>query len=41
MQAIDLINYLSDEIMKYNKKNNIPENEYLNSNNMGNFDWNG
>ena len=41
MQAIDLINYLSDEIMKYNKKNNIPENEYLNSNNMGNFNWNG
>ena len=40
MQAIDLINYLSDEIIKYNKKHNIPDNEFPNSNNMGNFNWN-
>jgi len=40
MQTIDLINYLSDEIIKYNEEHNIPDNEFPDSDNMNNFNWN-
>jgi len=35
----ELIDYLSNEITKYNEEHNIPENEFPNADNMGNIDW--
>lgn len=38
-ERIELIDYLSNAIIQYNEEHNIPENEYLSANNMGNIDW--
>ena len=38
-QKIELIDYLSSEIEKYNEEHNIPENQFPNANNMGNISW--
>ena len=38
-QKIELIDFLRNEIVKHNQEHHIPENEFLNSNNRGNFDW--
>jgi predicted RNA-binding protein len=39
MQRIRLLEYLSNQITKYNQEHNIPENEFPESNNMENFNW--
>ena len=39
MQRIRLLEYLSNQITKYNQEHNIPENIFPESNNMDNFDW--
>ncbi len=38
-QKIELIDYLSNEIVKYNQEHDIPENVYPHADNMGNIDW--
>jgi len=38
-QKIELIDYFTNAIAKYNEEHNIPENEYPNANNMGSIDW--
>lgn len=38
-QKIQLIDYLSNEIKKYNQEHGIPENVFPNADNMGNINW--
>ena len=38
-QRIELIDYLTNTIVIYNKEHRIPENEFTNSNNMDNIKW--
>ena len=39
MQRIRLLEYLSNQIIKYNQEHNIPDNQCSESNNMDNFYW--
>lgn len=39
-QKLELSNYLTTNITKYNEEHNIPENEYPNANNADNLYWN-
>jgi len=39
MQKTELSNYLINNIEKYNRDHNIPDNEYPNANNVGSIDW--
>lgn len=38
-QKIELTEYLNDELIKYNKDHDIPENQYPIADNMGNIHW--
>ena len=39
MQRVRLLEFLSNQIIKYNQEHNIPENKFPDSNNMENFNW--
>lgn len=39
MQKIELSSYLTNNIEKYNREHNIPDNEYPNANNVDSIDW--